>query len=64
MKIKVNRTICAGHALCAAKAPDVYEVDEEGYCSSDGKTVSPEHWRQAELGANICPEQAIELIEE
>lgn len=64
MKIKVNREFCAGHALCAAKAPDVYELDEEGYCASDGKQVDPTLVEQARLGAYFCPERAITLIED
>ena len=39
MKIKVDRKVCSGHALCAAKAPDVYTLDDDGYCNADGKTV-------------------------
>ena len=64
MKICVDRGICAGHALCAAKAPDVYTLDDEGYCSSDGQHVPPHLIDLARLGARHCPEGAITLIED
>ena len=64
MRIIVDRSICAGHALCAAKAPEVYQLDEEGYCCSDG-TIIPVHLHaQARLGASLCPEAAILLADD
>ena len=64
MKICVDRKLCAGHALCAAKAPDVYTLDDDGFCNSDGALVAPDLVAQARLGARHCPEGAITLIEE
>lgn len=64
MKIKVDRSICAGHALCAGRAPDVYTLDEEGFCSSDNVVVPEDKHEQARDGAAICPERAITLIED
>lgn len=64
MRIKVDRAICAGHALCAIKAPDLYELDDDGFCISDGKPVPPGQEEQAELGAQSCPEKAITLVED
>jgi ferredoxin len=64
MKILVDRSICAGHALCAAKAPDVYRLDDEGFCCSDGASVPVHLHEQARLGARHCPEAAIVLQED
>jgi ferredoxin len=64
MRIKVDRAVCAGHALCAIKAPDVFTLDEDGYCASDGQRVPEDRTDEAKLGAAACPERAIELIEE
>lgn len=61
MKIRIDRGVCAGHALCAAKAPEVYRLDDEGYCCSDGDTVPVHLHAQARLGAQHCPEAAIFL---
>ena len=64
MKILVDRQVCAGHALCAARAPDVYQLDDEGYCSSNGASVPAHLQAQARLGARHCPEAAIVLVED
>ena len=64
IRIVVDRQVCAGHALCAAKAPDVYRLDEEGYCASNGAPVPVHLAEQARLGARHCPEAAILLVEE
>lgn len=64
MRIKVDRAICAGHALCAIKAPGLYELDDDGFCISDGKPVPAGQEEQAELGAQSCPEKAITLVED
>jgi 2Fe-2S ferredoxin len=64
MKIRVDRKLCAGHALCAARAPDVYTLDDDGFCNSDGVFVVPGLEVQARLGARHCPEGAITLVEE
>lgn len=64
MKIKVDRKVCAGHALCASKAPDVYTLDDDGYCNSDGMTVPADKVEQAKFGAAYCPERAIVLIDD
>lgn len=63
MRIKVDRALCMGHAMCAAKAPEIYELDEEGYCSSDGKVVPEGLEDRARRGAAYCPEGAIELLD-
>ncbi|MFN3797140.1 MAG: ferredoxin, partial [Sphingobium yanoikuyae] len=31
MKIIVHREKCQGHARCWAMAPDIFELDDEGY---------------------------------
>jgi ferredoxin len=64
LKIKVERAKCSGHARCAAVAPDVYDLDSDGFSISDGKTV-PEPLRdQALRGARACPERAIKVEED
>lgn len=65
MKITVDRSKCSGHARCAMKGPDVYELDDEGYCISDGKMVTDEALRtQVIHGMKACPERAISVTED
>ena len=63
MKIIVDRERCQGHALCAAQASDVYELDETGYNCMGQFEVKPGKEEDAKLGASWCPEDAISIIE-
>jgi ferredoxin len=45
-------------------APDVFDLDEDGFNSAAGTTVEvpAEHEDAAAEGANVCPEQAIQVF--
>jgi ferredoxin len=60
MKFTVSRQ-CSGHARCFELAPDVYEVDDNGYNLDIGNTVNVAAGNDtaARLGADSCPERAI-----
>jgi ferredoxin len=64
MRIRVNETFCTGHARCSALAPAVYQVDDDGYNVLRGheSNCPPDLEDQARVGADNCPEQAIELL--
>jgi ferredoxin len=64
MKIKVDRTICSGHARCAAVAPSLYVIDSQGYSIADGVVVPEGQEQLALLGARSCPERAITLLDD
>ena len=59
MKVTVNKSLCTGHAMCAAKCPEVYKLDDTGYCDIPKSLVPAELEHSAELGARCCPEGAI-----
>jgi len=58
--IRVAPDLCCGHHRCIEVAPDVY-VLEQGLNASDGKRVPAGLEAKARLGADSCPEGAIEL---
>ena len=64
MRIMVDRNVCAGHALCAATAPDVFTLDGDGYSNADGLTVPVGKEVQATFGAACCPERAIVPVDD
>jgi ferredoxin len=64
LKIKVDTTLCSGHARCAVIAPEIYKLDDNGYCISSGETVPEGSEPLAQRGARACPERAITLVEE
>jgi ferredoxin len=64
MRIEFDRDKCQGHNRCYMLAPDLFDVDDEGYAIlRDAGTVPPELERQAQLSADNCPEFAITLVE-
>ena len=64
MKIRVDTTICSGQARCAAAAPAVYSLDDEGYNSTDERDVADAQLAAASRGALACPEGAITLLDD
>jgi ferredoxin len=60
--ISFDRDLCCGHAQCAAAAPDVYPLDDSGYCELPARSeVSADLADQARRGARQRPEQAITI---
>lgn len=63
MKVKVDVRKCQGHALCAAKAPEIFVLNDDGY-NETPETIVPEGMEEkAKLGAESCPEGAIAIEE-
>jgi ferredoxin len=63
MIIRVDNHVCTGHARCASLAPQVYRLDDDGFCVSDGDEVPAGLEAEARRGADSCPERAITLEE-
>lgn len=64
MKIRVDVARCVGHARCAAVAPEVYELDENGFNVTAEKDVDPSLRAQAMRGMRACPEKIITVEDE
>jgi ferredoxin len=62
MKIIVRREKCQGHARCWAMAPQIFDLDDEGYVVDGDIMVAEEDEKTAWRGAKSCPERAL-LIE-
>jgi ferredoxin len=63
MRIVVDHEVCSGHGRCAAVAPNVFSLDDTGYCAITETDVAPDLEDEARTGANNCPERAIAVIE-
>ena len=61
MKVRVDKAKCSGHARCNATAPDIYEIDDMGYCAITELAVPAGLEEAAEQGAAACPERAITI---
>lgn len=62
MRVEVDPNICAGHGQCNAVAPQVYDLDDGGYCLIHNSEVPLELETAAQEGALACPVQAITVI--
>jgi len=61
VRVTVDTSACVGHARCNAVAPDVYDLDDEGYAKPLDGDVPSALEAQARQGADACPERAITL---
>jgi ferredoxin len=64
MKIRIDKARCVGHARCAAVAPEIYELDDDGYIAVDEIDVPAGKEDIARRGARACPERVITVVEE
>jgi ferredoxin len=63
MKIVANTTLCSGHARCAAVAPEVFDLNDDGYIGFEEKEAPPGLEAQAQRGVRACPERALRIEE-
>jgi ferredoxin len=63
MRIRVDHAKCSGQALCAATAPDLYTLDDNGYSNMDEVDVPAGMEAIARRGMLACPERAISIEE-
>ena len=60
MKISYDRSACQGHNRCYSLAPELFDVDDEGYAVLVGDGTVPEGLEEkARLAVDNCPEFAI-----
>ena len=64
MKIRIEKAACVGNARCAAVAPDLYALNDDGYIDTDGFDVPEGQEKLAQRGARACPERIIFVVEE
>jgi ferredoxin len=59
MKVSIETSSCSGHARCAAAAPQLFRLDDDGYALPFDGDI-PEGLEQAARdGERACPERAI-----
>ncbi|MFD4605484.1 ferredoxin [Streptomyces sp. NPDC058464] len=59
MKITIESSSCSGHARCAAAAPQLFRLDDDGYALPLDGDVPQGLEQAARDGATACPERAI-----
>lgn len=62
MRIRFDRDACQGHNRCYLLAPELFDVDDEGYAVLLVEGDVPEELHdKARLAADNCPEYAITI---
>lgn len=66
MKAVVDSALCAAHGLCAATAPELFDLDDDGYNLAAGTTVEVPAGQEdaARAAVAACPEAAIQVVED
>jgi ferredoxin len=64
MKIRIDKAGCVGNAQCAAAAPELFPLDDNGYIRVEQIDVPPGMEALARRGALACPERIIVIEEE
>ena len=60
MRLSLDRDACQGHNRCYLLAPELFDVDDEGYAVLIGDGTVPERLEdKARLAVDNCPEFAI-----
>ncbi|QLL09122.1 ferredoxin [Mycobacterium vicinigordonae] len=63
MKVRLDQTKCSGHAQCYAVDPDLFPIDDSGYCILEEREVVPDEQERVREGVAACPEAALMLDE-
>lgn len=62
MRIHIDALQCEGHGMCAATAPDLYDLNDDGYATPTDFEVPSGSESQAESGATACPMGAVKVL--
>ena len=62
-KIVIDKPQCVGHARCANVAPELFELDENGFILGEGFSVPAGQEVAAFRGARACPERVIKMFD-
>ena len=63
VRVHVDPERCQGHARCAALAPDVFELDDNGFSTTRDTPVPEALQLDAGRAARSCPEDAITVTD-
>jgi sterol 14-demethylase len=64
MRIRVDRDLCQGHAVCEGEAPEVFEVPKTGRVEVLDETPPEERRARVEAAVKFCPTHALSIEEE
>lgn len=63
MKVVVDFDLCQSNGICQGLAPEVFEVDDDGYLQLLQEHPDESLRSKVEMAVNSCPVQAISLVD-
>jgi ferredoxin len=64
MRVRIDRSMCQGHARCWSTLPGVFVLDDDGYAAITEARIDPADEPVARRAVTACPERAISIVEE
>jgi ferredoxin len=64
VKVRLEQSKCVGHAQCYAVDPQLFPIDDSGYCILEEHEVRPQDAQLTRDGVAACPEMALILEED
>jgi ferredoxin len=64
MKVAQITGRCSGHARCAAIAPAIFKLDDNGYSAITEVDIPPVDEMLARRGVRACPERALVILDD
>lgn len=61
MRLRLDKSACAGHALCNGIDEDLFPLDDAGYSLVEERELAPSEIDIAQRAAQACPEAALML---
>lgn len=61
VRLIFDRELCVGHAQCFATSPEIFPIDDDGYCIVADHDVAEEDLEATRAGAAACPERALSV---
>lgn len=62
MQVVIDTARCAGHGVCEALRPDIFELGDDGLAHLLVDEVDEADRRDLEDAVRQCPEQALRLV--
>ena len=61
MRLRLDKSACAGHALCNGFDEELFPLDDSGYSEFEDRELAPAEVDAAQRAAQTCPEAALLL---
>ncbi|MFC7887187.1 ferredoxin [Streptomyces sp. NPDC057376] len=63
VEVEVDRTRCAGLAICELQAPEHFEVQDDGVVRARPGEVPPDRLAAVRSAVASCPNQALRFVD-